>query len=81
MTPTETDWHLRAHDQMESRMASLEDEVRSGNASLVKELNKLQTMLTEIRTERRVAKATGSYLIPAGVSLVVAYMVKRFGLL
>ena len=44
------------------------------------EVQKISHCVTEIKTERRVAKLAGSYVIPASMGLVAAYVARKLGL-
>ena len=69
MTP-EIDWHARDHDQLNQKLEAMDAKLDSVIATLA-----------ERKGERRAGAAFGTYIIPGGVSLAVAYMVKKLGLL
>lgn len=72
-----TDWHLRAHDQVEERLKEVVDLLTVQGA----QLSEVQVTLATLKGEKRARQVAGSYLIPGAVSVVVAYAVKRLGLL
>lgn len=69
MTP-EIDWHARDHDQLNEKLREMNEK-----------LDGIITTLAERKGERRAGAFLGSYIIPGGVSLGVAYVVKKLGLL
>jgi len=66
----EIDWHARDHDQLNEKLETMNEKLDSVIATLA-----------ERKGERRAGAAFGTYIIPGGVSLAVAYVVKRMGLL
>lgn len=72
-----TDWHLRAHNQVEERLKEVVDLLTVQGS----QLSAVQVTLATMKGEKRARQVAGSYLIPGAVSVVVAYAVKRLGLL
>ena len=66
----EIDWHARDHDQLNEKLETMNEKLDSVIATLA-----------ERKGERRAGAAFGTYIIPGGVYLAVAYVVKRMGLL
>jgi tetrahydromethanopterin S-methyltransferase subunit G len=66
----EIDWHARDHDQLNEKLADMD-----------RKLDSVIATLAERKGERKAGAVFGSYIIPGGVSLVVAYAVKKLGLL
>ena len=66
----EIDWHARDHDQLNEKLETMNDKLDSVIATLA-----------ERKGERRAGAAFGTYIIPGGVSLAVAYAVKKLGLM
>jgi hypothetical protein len=69
LTEHETNWHVREHDQTSSTLRGIE-----------RTLVEIQETLTEIKTERRVSKVAGSYVIPGAVAVVASYLGRKLGL-
>jgi len=81
MAPENTDWHLRAHDAIEARIEGVEHKLEERFDDVVARLEAITTSLARRDGERAARRLTGSYVIPGAVSLGVAYLVKKLGLL
>jgi hypothetical protein len=62
-------WHAREHDQVAVQLRDIQQT-----------LTKMSLTLTEIKTERRVSKVAGSYVIPGLVAVAASYVGRRLGL-
>lgn len=65
----ENDWHVREHDQTSDTLRGIQVTLTS-----------IQETLTEIKTERRVSKVAGSYVIPGAVAVAASYLGRKLGL-